>query len=104
MKGTIDDYLNEEDEFDWGRMRAPWLGRAAEASLGQTDLERMVYFGWVWERQDAADSRILNACKNDDAELDLSLWAVGGDEANMERARDGLRAFLLRVRKRATCR
>ena len=93
-----------EDKIDWGRVRAPWLGRADTTCLGQTDLERMVYFGWVWEPQDVADKGVTVATKSDDAEVDLKLWAVGGDGAELEQARAVLRVFLLRRWSRSLCR
>ena len=91
------------DAIDWGRVRAPWLGRADEVCLGQTNLERMVYFGWVWEPQDTTDNNVTVATKSDDAEVDLTLWAVGGEGEELERARAVLRVFLLRVWKRTLC-
>jgi hypothetical protein len=41
-------------------------------------IERMVYFGWVWEPGDSGN--VSTATKADEAEVDLSLWNVGGDD------------------------
>ena len=55
-------------------------------------LERMVYFGWVWEPGDSGN--VSTATKADEAEVDLSLWNVGGDGPGMEAARATLRGWL----------
>ena len=93
-----------KDKFDWGRVRAPWLGRADPTCLGQTDLEKMVYFGRVWETLDVANSCVSIATRSDDAEVDLTLWAVGGDGKELEQAQSVLRNFLLRIWNRKLCR
>jgi hypothetical protein len=86
-----------KESFDWGRVRAPWLGGSPDSR----ELERMAYFGWVWEAEDA-DTVV--ATRSDDAEVDLSLWSVGGEEEGMERHRESLRKFLFKYYLRRTCR
>jgi hypothetical protein len=86
-----------KENFDWGRVRAPWSGGSSDSAA----LERMAYFGWVWEPEDA-DTVV--ATRSDDAEVDLSLWAVGGDGDGMERHRENLRKFLFKYFLRRTCR
>ena len=69
------------DEIDWGRVRAPWLGDASDKdSAGTTAWEKRVYFGWTWEAGDSEEEDVMVATKNDDAGVNLALWAVGGDE------------------------
>jgi hypothetical protein len=78
-------------EIDWSRTRAPWLGEAGSPIPG-TALERMIYFGWVL---DATNTHAVTvATRADDAEVDLSLWDVGGDGEGMELARGRFRTFL----------
>lgn len=75
---------------DWGRKRAPWLGHE---HAGNYELkERVLYFGWIWEPADLANISV--ACKGDDAEVNLELWAVGGNAPHMEAARQAMRHFL----------
>jgi hypothetical protein len=45
----------------------------------------MVNFGWVWEPGDSGN--VSTAPKADEAEVNLSLWNVGGDGPGMEAAR-----------------
>lgn len=64
-----------EDELDWGRVRAPWLGLPPSTSNSTEAIEKFAYFGWTWDADEAGEVSL--ATKNDDAEVDLSLWAVG---------------------------
>lgn len=82
------------DNVDWGRERAPWLGELNSRVPG-TQLERLAYFGWVWEPGDAA--AVTVAARADGSGVDLSLWAVGGAAPHMEQARQTLRAWLHRT-------
>jgi hypothetical protein len=77
---------------DWGRTRPPWVRDGG----GDDD-----FLGWNWVVNAAGEIRV--ATKADDAGVDLSLWAVGGDSPEMEPARQTLRNFLLRVWKRRLC-
>jgi hypothetical protein len=77
---------------DWGRTRPPWVRDGG----GDND-----FLGWNWVVDTAGEARV--ATKADDAGVDLSLWAIGGDEPEMELARQVLRGFLLRVWKRRLC-
>lgn len=61
-------------------------------------LQRMEYFGLVWETRNTV---VAGAAKADDATVDVSLWAVGGDGPGMEEARAMLRkTFFRRWRRR----
>jgi hypothetical protein len=60
-------------------------------------LRRKEYFGMVWESHAA---NITGAAKADDAVVDVSLWAVGGDGPGMESAREVLRKALFRKWRR----
>ena len=55
-------------------------------------IKRMVYFGWTWDPGDSID--VSTATKADEAEIDLSLWNVGGDGPGMEAARTIIRDWL----------
>jgi hypothetical protein len=77
------------EQADWGRTRPPWVRDGG----GDAD-----FLGWNWAADALGEARV--ATKADDAEVDLSLWAVGGDEPGMEEARATLRGFLLRSWKR----
>jgi hypothetical protein len=80
--------------LDWGRVRAPWLG------IGDAPhFDRMHYYGWEWGDADAAEAAV--ACRADDAQVELALWAVGGEGKELEEARGTIRNFLHSVwRKR----
>jgi hypothetical protein len=82
---------NLKKQNDWGRVRAPWLG-GKDGGSTQNNLERLLYFGWIWNSADYADISV--ACRGDDAEVNLKLWAVGGDNPDAEKARSCLRNFL----------
>jgi hypothetical protein len=57
-------------------------------------IERLSYFGWVWEPHQAANVSVPT--KADKAELDLSLWAVGGDNVQMKEHRAAIFKLLFR--------
>ena len=84
---SLGDTRNKEEikNVDWGRYRAPWLGES-ETSESTTPLERLLYFGWVWDPKETLN--IAVACRRDDAEVDLQLWAIGGNAEGMEAARE----------------
>jgi hypothetical protein len=90
-------------DFDWARIRSPLLGLpgCGETTVSGTSIERMAYFGWVWEPGDAVN--VSTATKADEADVNLSLWNVGGDGPGMEHARSVLRTWLhSRWRRRLT--
>jgi hypothetical protein len=92
IQGTRTPVLNEDTlriEVDWGRIRPPWIRDGG----GNAD-----FVGWNWVVDTVGEERV--ATKADDAGVDLSLWAVGGEGTGMEAARQTLRNFLLRVWKR----
>jgi len=84
---TMPEKKKVESVFDWGRLRHPHLDVSVPGYPGGS-LERAVYFGWVWEPKDAFD--ITVAMRSDDAEVNLSLWNVGGDGPGMEDARKAI--------------
>jgi hypothetical protein len=63
--------------------------------IGDTALFRLSYFRWVWEPQ--FGKQVSVASKADDAAIDTSIWAVGGDGPGLEVSRERLRRFLHRV-------
>ena len=89
-------------EFDWARIRSPFLGAPSVEPRLDSPIERLVYFGWVWEPGDSVN--VSTATKADDAEVNLGLWNVGGDGPGMERARSILRDWLHSRWRRATTR
>lgn len=80
-------------DFNWSRTCPQGLSPTspdADASPG----ERRLYFGWVFDERMAQDIGV--ATKPDDAEVDLSMWSVGGNGEGMAKARADLRSFFLR--------
>jgi hypothetical protein len=71
-------------EFDWSRIWSPFLGANGVKPTTKGAIERMVYFRWVWEPGDSGN--VSTATKADEAEVNLSLWNVGGDGPGMEAA------------------
>jgi hypothetical protein len=92
-----EDTLKMNKTLDWGRVRAPWLGKGDPQHSG-----RMQFYGWGWGEADAAEGAV--ACRPDDAQVDLALWAVGGDGAGLEEARAAIRIFLHQIWCRRLCR
>jgi hypothetical protein len=93
-------------EFNWLRIRSPFLGANGVKPTSNGALERMVYFGWVRESGDLCN--VSTATKADEAEVDLSLWNVGNDGPGMEAAgatiRNWLHSFWRRsLTKQAAC-
>lgn len=81
-----------EECFDWSRTR-PLVVHQPAGSLGSmSPVEERIYFGWHWDSEDGVN--VSTAAKADDAEVDLSLWNVGGDEDGMEEARKVIRDAL----------
>ena len=78
---------------DWGRNRAPWVALESQDNPPSIN-ERIKYFGWNWDPDDLVE--ISKACRGDDAEINLALWAVGGNDAGLEYARGIIRTFLWR--------
>jgi hypothetical protein len=79
-------------EFDWARIRSPFVGVPGSEAIPDSPVERLAYFGWVWEPGDALN--VSTATKANDAEANLALWNVGGDGPGMEHARSTLRNWL----------
>jgi len=88
---TMPEKKKVESVFDWGRLQHPRLDVSVPGYPGGS-LERAVYYGWVWEPKDAFDVTV--ATHSDDAEVNLSLWNVGGDGPGMEEARKAIRGGL----------
>lgn len=102
LTGTpTDKEINFRKNLDWGRVRPPGLATTT-TDESVSPAERMMYFGWVWEDQATKDVTV--ATKADDAEMDLSLWAVGGNGQRLDKARDEIRRMMRRwwIRKQ-TC-
>lgn len=89
---------------DWGRARAPWLGLPLDPGHGASGAieKKIAYFGWTWDDNDAGEVSL--ATKNNDAEVDLSMWAVGHDGPLLEPARQVIRNFLFAVWAKTICR
>jgi hypothetical protein len=52
----------------------------------------MQFYGWEWGEADAVEGAV--ACRADDAQVDLALWAIGGEGTGMEAARAAIRKLL----------
>ena len=93
LAGQLDTRWNENTqlEIDWGRTRPP-LPDLPVSGCPSGTLERMTYFGWTWESTDTLATS--KATRADDADVDLSLWNVGGDGPGMEESRTGIRTGL----------
>ena len=92
----------DREGLDWGRIRAPWLGLPLGNDNSPEAMDKFAYFGWTWDAGETSDVSL--ATKNDDAEVNLSLWAVGGTEPHMEPAREIIRKFLFAVWVKRICR
>jgi hypothetical protein len=66
-----------------------------QEEVGDTGLFRLSYFRWVWEP--ASEGEVTVATKADDAGINRSLWAAGGDSSGMEEARELIRRVLHRA-------
>lgn len=105
-------WQEREREEEQGRELKVWKGamdtlgkplvRAAELeSLSDGgSLRRMEYFAWVWDTQ---REEVTVATRDDDAEANRALWAVGGSGAGMESAREVLRNFMFGWWRRRLC-
>jgi hypothetical protein len=60
-------------ELNFRCIRPSWLSDSPEKLSSPEQLEKLAYFGWVWEPSQA---EVSTATKDDDAKFDLSLWAV----------------------------
>jgi hypothetical protein len=79
--------------LDWGRVRAPWLG------IGDAPhFDRMQFYGWEWGEADAVEGAV--ACRADDAQVDLALWAIGGEGVETEGARAAIHKLLHSIWRR----
>jgi hypothetical protein len=76
---------------DWSREGPPWLGDLS-ATIPGTNLERLAYFGWIWDHTDSI--KVTVAKKADGASFNTAIWAVGGDAAGLEKAREAIREGL----------
>lgn len=90
------------DCFDWSHTRDPTLHLETDPIDPRSALKCWIYFAWHWDATDTVNISV--ATKADDAEIDLSLWNVGGDGPGMEDARAVIRNFLRRCWiRRLTC-
>jgi hypothetical protein len=78
-------------ELDFRCIRPTWLSDSPKKLSAPEQVERLAYFGWVWEPSQA---EVSTTTKYDDEKVDLSLWAVGGNDNDLERARKKIRDFL----------
>jgi hypothetical protein len=58
---------------DWSRERPLWLGDLS-ATIPGTNLERLTYFGWIWDHTDSI--KVTVARKADGASFDTAIWAA----------------------------
>jgi hypothetical protein len=71
-------------DFDWACIRSPLVGAVGGEAISNRPVERLAYFGWIWEPGNAVN--VSTAIKANEAEVNLALWNVGGDGPGMEHA------------------
>jgi hypothetical protein len=71
-------------DFDWARICSSFVGTLGGEFASDSPVERLAYFGWVWEPGNVIN--VSMATKADDAEVNLALWNVGGDGPGVEHA------------------
>jgi hypothetical protein len=88
------DSVKREPQLDLRRSRPPWTSVAGRVANIENQIERLAYFGWVWEPRQAGE--VSTATKDDIAGIDFSLWDIGGESRKMETARQTIRKLLFR--------
>jgi hypothetical protein len=76
-------------ELDFRCIRPSWLSDFPKKLSAPEQVERLAYFGWVWE-----PSQVSTATKDDDAKVYMSIWEVDSNNIDLERARKKIRDFL----------
>jgi hypothetical protein len=76
---------------DWSREWPPWL-RDLSATIPGTSLERLTYFGWIWDHSDSIKVTVVK--KSNGASFDTAISAVDSDAAGLEEAREAIREGL----------
>jgi hypothetical protein len=86
-------------EGDEGKLKTGGLEPRATALTGDlsttipgTNLERLAYFGGIWDHSDSI--KVTVEREADGASFDTSTWAVGGDAASLAEAREAFRDCL----------
>ena len=83
---------------DFRETRPPRLSTDVSVEDPTMKIERLTFFGWVWEPYHSL--RVTGASKDDKSGIYLRLWAFGGDTIEMEIARFAISKFLLQCRRR----
>jgi hypothetical protein len=91
------DSIKQAPQLDLRRSRPPWLSVAGPVANIDNQIKRLAFFGWVWEPRQAGE--VSTATKDDIAEIDVSLWAIGGESLKMETDRQTIRKLLFRCWK-----
>jgi hypothetical protein len=83
---------------DLSHERVLWMSTLKIVNEPLEQVERLTFFGWVWEPGQTANVSV--ATNADKAQVDLSLWAVGVMDPEKEQHRNVLRTFFLRCWRR----
>jgi hypothetical protein len=75
------EYIQHAPPSDFRETRPLWHSVAGSINDPVQQIERLAYFGWVWETHHSANVSI--ATKVDSAGIDLKHWAVSGDNPEM---------------------
>jgi hypothetical protein len=87
-------YSMEDEQQDWRANIPSWLGVPGDRLGGKKSIERLDCFGWVWEPESI--NEVTVATKDDEARIDVSIWAVVGKGERMEKSRELLRSLFCR--------
>jgi hypothetical protein len=78
--------------------RVPWMITLKIVKDPLEQVERLTFFGWIWEPGQTANVSV--ATKADKAQVDLSLWEVRVMDPKMEQHEKFLQTFFLRCWRR----
>jgi hypothetical protein len=65
----------KNEQQDWRKNIPSWLGVPGDRLGENKSIERLYYFGWVWEPESI--NEVTVATKDVESRIDVLLWAVG---------------------------
>ena len=60
----------------------PWLCTSGSVEESTIQIERLTFFGWVWESYHSL--RVTGASRDDKTGINRRIWGFGGDTTEME--------------------